>query len=625
MPNIPLLQPDSQFPTTAIKQSVQDLSKKAEDIPQSFYFTFNMASSADTISPWGFNTFNRDRQLREFWPTEPNLAGAMANICLRNSALDWKIQHKSSRVETAVTDMLKSALGPPGQIGWTGKETAVSEDYYGTDNGAFEEIIRDPTVDANSKFKDEKAPVIGIAHLDSGKCQRTGDPIHPVIYTDRHGGLHKLRWFEVIPFCEMPSPITTMNGVGICAVSRILRAAQIMKSIAILTDEMVSGRNFKKINIVGGVSRLDVEDARKRGQEQADNLGHLRYIEHLILCGLDPEKPVSVATIDLAGFPTDFNYDIYMKWYISTMALAFVTDYQELAPLPGGNIGSSSQSEILNLKSRAKGLSTYMRSKVESYKTYGVLPRDCEMVYDDKNQAEELERQEVRTKALEEAAISVRSGILPPDSVRKDLVRRGIYDKDTTEGVSAEYGNDIVAPKQAVGQMGGNTISETASRVNIGKPNQTIGNRLQKETKEHSLLNNILGTFSKIMFRKEKPVQAPNVNVTIHNQPGKAPSVFVQTPKIPVPKPANVTVNVPRQPAPVTIIKQAPSKQPSITVNVPEQKTPQVTVNVPRQPAPQVTVNNPITVVGPKGPKTVEIEYDANGKPIGLKSNGDSQ
>lgn len=481
MPNIPLLQPANQFPTTAIEQSVQDLPKKGENTSvQNFAFTFQIASSADTISPWGFNTFNRDRQLREFWPTEPNLAGAIGNICLRNAAFDFQVKGPSTKIEQVVTDMLKSALGPPGQIGWAGKETAVSEDYYTTDNGAFEELIRDPGADANSKFKDEKAPVIGIAHLDSGKCQRTGDPLFPVIYTDRHGVLHKLQWFEVIPFCEMPSPITSMNGVGICSVSRILRAAQIMKSIAILTDEMVSGRNFKKINIVGGVSRSDVEDARKRGQEQADNLGHTRYIEHLILCGLDPEKPVSVATIDLAGFPTDFNYDVWMKWYISTLALGFAVDYQEFAPLPGGNIGSSAQSVILNKKSNAKGQATWMRAKVEAYKTYGVVPRGYVLEFDDRNQAEELERQEIRTKAMEEYAMALRNGVLTPEAVRKDAVRRGIYDKDTVEGIIATYGNDIVAPKTNLGQIGGNTVAEDASRVNTGKPNQTIGDRLQK-------------------------------------------------------------------------------------------------------------------------------------------------
>lgn len=620
MPNIPLLQPESQFPTQAIQESVQKFPAP-NNVSGSFSLVFDMASSADMISPWGKNIQKRDRELRQFWPTEPNLAGAMANICMRNAAFDFVIKSENTRLETAVTDMLTSSLGPPGQVGWSAKETAVSQDYYATDNGAFEEIIRDPGLDANSQFKAERAPVIGIAHLDSGQCVRTGNPEYPVLYTDRDGKVHKLAWYQVIPFCEMPSPIATMNGVGVCAVSRVLRAAQIMRSMAILTDEMVSGRNFKKINIVGGVNRADVEDARKRGQEQSDNLGHLRYIEHLILCGLDPEKPVSVATIDLAGFPTDFNYDIYMKWYISTLALGFVVDYQDFAPLPGGNIGSSSQSEILSKKSSAKGPATYMRSKIDAYKIYGVLPRNCEMVYDDKNQAEELERQVIRTKAMEEVAISTRNYVLTPGAARKDLVKRGIYDRDTIDGIPENYGEKEMAPKQTIGQTGGNTIAENASRTPTGAQSETVGDRLQKETRERSsLLSDVRNMFSHIMMRKETP---SNVNVTVHNEPGKPPNVIVQAPKIPVQKPANVTVNIPQQKPPITVIKQVAPRPANVTVNVPEQKPPQVTVNVPQQAAPQVTVNNPITVVGPKGPKNVEIEYDANGKPIGLKANGD--
>lgn len=291
MPNIPQLQPENQFPVQAIDETVQEFPKPTGDfLGGSSILTFNIASVSDTILVWGKDVPARDRQLREFWPTESNLAGAMANIAERNAAFDWWIKAPTPRLETVLTDMLKSALGPPGQVGWAAKETAFSLDYYGTDNGAFEELIRDPGMDANSKFKGEKAPVIGIAHLDSGQCVRTGNPEYPVVYTDRKGNAHKLAWYEVIPFCELPSPVTTMNGVGYCAVSRILRAAEIMKSIAILTNEMVSGRNFKKINIIGGVSRSDIDDAKKRGQESADNMGHIRYIEHVILASLDPEK-----------------------------------------------------------------------------------------------------------------------------------------------------------------------------------------------------------------------------------------------------------------------------------------------------------------------------------------------
>lgn len=480
MPNVPQLQPDDQFPTQAIQESVQALPKGNEALSGSLIFTFQMATVADAITPWGWATATRDRELREFWPTESNLAGAMGNICLRNAAFDFVVKGPSTKIEQTVTDMLKSALGPPGQVGWAAKETAVSEDYYSTDNGAFEEIIRDPGLDANSKFKAERAPVIGIAHLDSNRCVRTGDPEFPVVYTDRHEKIHKLAWYEVIPFCEMPSPITKMNGVGICAVSRILRAAQIMKSTAVLMDEMISGRNIKNINVVGGVSRTDIDDVKKRTQEQADNKGYARFVEHAILASLDPEKPVSLVTIKLAEFPPDFNYDVWMKWYISTLAMGFAVDYQEFAPLPGGNIGSSAQSVILNKKSNAKGQATWMRSKVEAYKTYGVVPRGYSLEFDDRNQAEELERQEIRTKAMEEAAISSRSGILPPGNIRKDMVIRGIYNKETVDGVPEDYGNDIVAPKTNIGQIGGNTIAENASRNPTGKPDQTIGDRLQK-------------------------------------------------------------------------------------------------------------------------------------------------
>src|SRR5258706_12289727 len=202
MANVDQLQPDSQFPQQALEQSRQDYPK-AGDLQRGMILTFNIASVADAVTPWGINPQRRDEELREFWPQESNLAGALANVCLRNAAYRFTIKHRSSRVEQAITDMLNAGIGPAGQIGWLPKESAISQDMYATDNGAFEEIIRDPGLDANSKFKGPRAPVIGIGHLDSGQCLRTGDPNFPVVYTDRTGGMHKLSWYEVIPFCEM--------------------------------------------------------------------------------------------------------------------------------------------------------------------------------------------------------------------------------------------------------------------------------------------------------------------------------------------------------------------------------------------------------------------------------------
>lgn len=480
MANTPKLAPENQFPEQAISESVQ-VQPDPNNTSGNVFLTFALASAADLISPWGTLPKRRDQQLREFWPTESYLAGAVTNVCFRNSAYDWEIKGTSDVVIKAVTGMLNNAIAGD-KIGWTDFIKRISQDLYCQDNGAFIEIIRDPSVDATSKFKGAMAPVIGIAHLDAGQCVRTGNPTTPVLYTDADEKVHKLQWYQVISFSDMPSPIEKMHGIGVCAVSRALRLAQIMRSIAIFKDEKISGRHFKSIHLVSGVSQTELTDAKKRGREEADNRGQLRYIDPVILASLDPEKPVSTATIDLASLPDGFDLDQEMQWYISGLALDFGVDYQEFAPLPGGNIGSGSQSLMLHKKSSGKGPRVFMDTITEAFENSGVLPRGSEMVFKDKNKEEEFEAQEIRTMALEEAAIAVNSRILSPQAAAEDLVRRGIYTKEQISGLDEfwKLAQTQPPPGQPVGSRGGNTIAENAGRQNTGKPNLRAGDRLRK-------------------------------------------------------------------------------------------------------------------------------------------------
>lgn len=484
MPNVKQLSPQDQFPRGAIRESVQVVPPADTGSPGAMTLTLQIASSADAILPWGRNVRKRDRQLRDFWPTESYLAGAMVSVSMRNAVSDWEVRGESDKIIQAVTDTLNSAIAGD-TIGWIPFALKHSQDLYSQDNGAFIEVIRDPSMDATSKFKGPMAPVIGIASLDSGQCTRTGNPEYPVVYTDRDGKDHKLAWYEVISFSDYPSTIEKMNGVGICAVSRTLRLAQIMRSIAIFKDEEVSGRNIKRINLVGGVGQQQIKDAVTRTQEDASNKGLVRYIEHAILASLDPEKPVSVAEVNLASLPEGFDFDQEMQWYISGLALGFGTDYQELAPLPGGNIGSASQSMILHRKSSGKGPRTWMQSLSNAFKVYGVLPKGYPLVFNDKNEQEEMEKQEIRRKAVEETAIAINSGILSPEAAAKSLVRRGIYEEKDVEGLDEFWKkmaeSKIANPqKQPVGDKGGNTIGEDAGRIASGKQEQNSNAKLRK-------------------------------------------------------------------------------------------------------------------------------------------------
>jgi hypothetical protein len=207
----------------------------------------------------------------------------------------------------------------------------------------------------------------------------------------------------------------------------------------------------------------------------------VKYIMPVILASLDPEKPVSTATIDLASLPDGFDYDQEMRWYITGLALDFGVDYQDFAPLASGNLGSSSQSSMLDRKSSGKGPAVFMRKVSSAFKTYGVLPRGCELTFEYKNTQDELEKQEIRTKAMEEIALSLRNGVLTPQAARDDLVRRGIYTRETVAGIAEEYGKDILLRgKGNVGQIGGNTMSEDTSRQDTGAQSQSVGDRLRK-------------------------------------------------------------------------------------------------------------------------------------------------
>lgn len=485
MPNVPQLSPQNQFPEEAIQESVQVQPKPNMGVLVSG-LTINIAGAADYITSWGTNVKRRDQQLREFWPTESYLAGALASVSFRNATSDWRIEGESDKVCQAVTDMLMRAVAGD-MIGWVPFVQKFSQDLYAQDNGAFIELIRDPGMDAASKFKGSMAPVIGVAHIDSGACQRTGNAEYPVLYSDLNGNLHKLHWYEVIPFSDFPSPIQRMNGVGVCAVSRALRLSQIIRSIAIFKDEEVSGRNVKRIQIVGGVSNSAIDDAVKRTVERADNRGNMRYIEHVILASIDPEKPVSNVSVDLASLPEGFDYDVEMQWFIAGLALDFGVDYQEFAPLTGGGLGSAAQSNMLNRKSSGKGPRVFMDSFVNAFTNYGVVPRGYKQVYDDKNREEEMEAQEVRTVAAEEAAIIVNSKIFSPEAMAQSLIRRGIYQQEDFDHSGPEWykasvdaAKNEASPKQPVGSRGGNTLAEDAGRTDGGKPKPKVGDRLRK-------------------------------------------------------------------------------------------------------------------------------------------------
>lgn len=379
-------------------------------------FVLSFATAADEFPAWGTAPAARDRRLREFWPTEPVLAGALVSTVAKYAGFNWKLTGPQRQIRHYEVMFESSDRGR----GWVGFISKVLFDLFTQDNGAFIEIVR--TED------NETAPVINLNHLDSGRCIRTGRDLEPVWYRDLYGVLHTLKWYQVITIEEMPSPIEDARGMQYCAVTRLLRAAQIMRDIGIYKREKVSGRFNRAVHLVSGVQTRTVDDAIKQQRANADSMGLIRYIQPLIVGAVDPTARVSVATIDLASLPDGFDEDKTMRWYINQLALAFAGDYQDYSPLPGGGLGSSRQSQTLHLKGQNKGARLFMKLLESKFNYHGVLPRNIRFQFGEQDSNQDADAARLSQMRAEERSIRIASGEITPQMARQIAVDVGDLD-----------------------------------------------------------------------------------------------------------------------------------------------------------------------------------------------------
>ncbi len=386
----------------------------------------SLASVADDFDPWGRDIERRDRQLRGFWPSEPLLASALYTVIGRNSALSWSLEGGERSVK-AMQRMLHSANQGKG---WQDFVVKFCIDYLTQDNGCFVETVRDTD--------SPDGVVIGINTLDASKCRRTGMIDEPVIYTDRRGKMHLLKSHQVIDFTEFPSPIETMNGAQLCAVSRVLRAAQILKDIGVFKREKIGGRTPQSLYIASGVQQTQLDDAFADHRQEQLAQGYARYIKPLVYTTMDPTAVVSMVEIPLKSLPNGWNEDEIMRWYISQLAMGLGVDYQDLAPLPGRGIGTASQAQVLHAKSRGKGPAIFMNAIEHAFNFQGILPANVTFQWDEQDIAEDQAVAVLEKTKAETWQIHVNMGSMTPSAVQQQMLDDGLISEELFESLQTE-------------------------------------------------------------------------------------------------------------------------------------------------------------------------------------------
>lgn len=393
---------------------------------------FYMAQMAELVTPWGLRPKTRDRELRAFIPTEYFLLSALGSVCARNASFNWKLEGRTSpKTVEAMQDLLLNAQFGRG---WEDFIVKLSMDLYTQDCGAFIEIIRDG--------KTEKDPVIGIAVLDAARCWLTGDPEKPVIYQQSSGKWKELNWWQVYNMQEMPSP-QVMGARGVhytiqyCAVSRLLKAAQILKNITTYKEEKTGGRFQKAIHLVTGVNADQLKAALAERMEIADAKGLTRYVQPTIVTAIDPNSPVGHDTIELASLPDGFDEDSSLRNYITILAMAFLVDYQDFAPLPGGNLGTSMQSQVLHMKSRGKGPALFHKL-IGHMLNMSILPKTVEFSWDEQDIEYEAQAANVAKTRAEERKLRVDTGEITGEGARQIALDAGDLPQELFDAMGAQ-------------------------------------------------------------------------------------------------------------------------------------------------------------------------------------------
>jgi hypothetical protein len=455
-----------------------------------------LAGAGETIPGWWSKS--RDAELRRFWKNGDHIAGTVYTLRDMLKTVPFKVlprdgtikahRRQAKEYQTLLENRFESR-GNTSERGWDIGYGAGLEDYHTQDNGSFIAIEGPGSPDG---------PVEGIPskliHLDSFRCQRTGNKEFPVIFQDTDGARYKLHTTRVAVMTSMPSPIAEMFGVGLCAVSRAIHTAQSLQDNARYKEEKMGSRPRRALLAALGGGKKDVEaiqSAMMMSGEGMDNAGLSRY-STIPLVAL--RSGLTLELFDFASLPDGFNAVDDTQLGMSVLALAFGVDVRQLAFALGVTGQTRSDAEIQNIKMQGKGPGSILKETTRVFERQ-ILPPHLKLVFDfqDDTQDERVAnirktRAEKREKDIGDGSISIRVArelmVEDGDLSQEQFVQLELEDfrlEDGSDVTTLRFSNDKVI--QAILNVGEGTEEEFQRQIEMAQkmimtaPNATLKNK----------------------------------------------------------------------------------------------------------------------------------------------------
>lgn len=337
------------------------------------------------VPQWGGPS--RDMALRRLWRqhgAEP-IQGATAAIIQKVQSTSWYIEGPRGVAARAHAMLHNADFG----AGWEPFLSRVIQDYLLQDNGCFIEILGEGPKDSALR-----GAALGIAHIDSARCTRTGDPEYPVVYRDFSGGLHKMHWSRVWFTADLPSPQEDRLGVGFCALSRCVASAQAMIHWSQMRNEMIDDFPPSGVLALSGINKEAFEAQMKMYQADREAKEQEVYRGLITLFQPNPAYKMSLELLNFRQLYQNFAERELYDVIIDLVAMAFGIDRQEIAPLSTSALGSGAQSTVLNQKSRGKGVGNLL-SLIERF-VNRVIPSSVTFRFDFADDEQDMQQAKIR-------------------------------------------------------------------------------------------------------------------------------------------------------------------------------------------------------------------------------------
>lgn len=394
------------------------------------YFMFSVpvfgpATGTDLVPYW---SSVRDAQLRRSIHLESMWASALNKAITKVSARGWEIKDtdESSLRTKRGQQLLLNAENNQGWVSFVGRHL---RDYLTTDNGAFVEIVRASPA-AGSK-------ILGLMHLDSLRCIRTGDPDYPVIYRDRLGREHLLRSYQVLMFVDMPSPEETYNGVGFCATSRAYRTIYKLAAMEQYLYEKASGSGATGLVFLQGVSPTSYETAMKSADNEQVSKGAYYYKGKVVVPVLG-DTEIKEVEIPLKDLPDGFDLEQERKNAYLIYANAIGVPVQDIQPLSGQGLGTGTQTVILAEAEEGQGMAAWAK-QWEHHANEDVFPETTTFAWSerdlrDQKAAADIALVRAQARAAQIASGEITAGIALQIAVDVGDVPKEFLPEDLTPG-----------------------------------------------------------------------------------------------------------------------------------------------------------------------------------------------